>query len=68
VAKPWDRSLKRLFKIVPEDFVAWLLPEATFVSVVSPELDSEDSESEAIYSSRSRVASSEVWRNVRPVA
>lgn len=49
MAKPWDRSLKRLFKIVPEDLVAWLLPEATFVSVVSPELDSEDNESEAIY-------------------
>lgn len=39
--KPWDRHMKRLLSEAPQDFVVWLLAGATFISIVSTELDPE---------------------------
>ena len=38
---PWDRRMKLLFGEAPQDIVQWLFEGATFVGIVSNELDSE---------------------------
>jgi predicted transposase YdaD len=41
MTKPWDRRMEGLFNEAPQDFVEWLMPGATYVNVVSPELEEE---------------------------
>ena len=37
--KPWGRRMKQLFREAPQDLVEWILSDARFITVVSPELD-----------------------------
>lgn len=46
---PWDRKMKRLFREIPQDIVAWLLMEATYVAIISNELDSEPIFTDILY-------------------
>jgi predicted transposase/invertase (TIGR01784 family) len=39
--KPWDRRMKQLFREAPQDLVEWIIPDAKFITIVSPELEGE---------------------------
>ncbi len=38
----WDKRMKQLIGIKPQDFVSWLVPGALFISELSEELHSRD--------------------------
>ena len=46
--KPWDRRMKRLFRMVPLDIAKWLFPDALFNGILPNELEDEDDD-EALY-------------------
>jgi hypothetical protein len=46
--KPWDRRMKRLFRIVPLDIAQWLFPGAIFNGILPNELEDENDE-EVLY-------------------
>jgi hypothetical protein len=40
--KPWDRRMKRLFRMVPLDIAQWLFPDAIFNGILPNELEDEN--------------------------
>lgn len=40
--RPWDRKMKWIFGIAPEDLVAWLLKDAEFIGLANTDLDEEE--------------------------
>ena len=46
--KPWDRRMKRLFRMVPLDIAKWLFPDAIFNGILPNELEDEDDD-EVLY-------------------
>jgi hypothetical protein len=34
IRKPWDKRMRRLFREAPQDFVKWLLSEATLNGII----------------------------------
>jgi predicted transposase YdaD len=52
MAGQWDRSMKQLVGIKPQDFVSWLVPGAELVSELSEELHSRDIDTDKLYKIR----------------
>src|SRR6266852_487621 len=44
----WDRTMKQLFGIKPQDFVSWLVPEAELIYELPEELHSRDIETDKL--------------------
>jgi len=44
----WDRTMKQLFGIKPQDFVSWLVPEAELIHELPEELHSRDIETDKL--------------------
>jgi len=44
----WDRTMKQLFGIKPQDFVSWLVPEAKLILELPEELHSRDIETDKL--------------------
>lgn len=44
----WDRTMKQLFGIKPQDFVSWLVPEAELIQELPEELHSRDIETDKL--------------------
>jgi len=44
----WDRTMKQLFGIKPQDFVSWLVPEAEHIHELPEELHSRDIETDKL--------------------
>jgi len=44
----WDRTMKQLFGIKPQDFVSWLMPEAELIHELPEELHSRDIETDKL--------------------
>jgi len=44
----WDRTMKQLFGIKPQDFVSWLVPEAELIHELLEELHSRDIETDKL--------------------
>ncbi|HKF39154.1 MAG TPA: hypothetical protein VKB35_19820 [Ktedonobacteraceae bacterium] len=44
----WDRTMKQLFGIKPQDFVSWLVPEAELIQELPEELHSRDLETDRL--------------------
>ena len=44
----WDRTMKQLFGLTPQDFVSWLVPEAELIHELPEELHSRDIETDKL--------------------